>query len=116
VEFKSGKVTTATVISSDRTAKGGDTHYTVCFTINEFAEVPAGIRSGYEAAEHERESRLGPRCEVVHSEAARGLKRGDRLLVEYLLENNHHISIHAIRPVGVNLIEEKLLHSSPPNP
>jgi hypothetical protein len=52
---------------------------------------------------------------VTVSEAAANLKKGDKLLISFLLANDYEININAVRFIGLNLIEDMLLHSSPPS-
>jgi preprotein translocase subunit SecE len=93
IEFKSREMTTATVVSVEVSAGS----YVVCFSIDGCWEVSANLRSGYEATERKRERTFGPWCEVTVSEAAANLKKGDKLLISFLLANDYEININAVR-------------------
>jgi hypothetical protein len=113
VEHKSSKRTTATVVSvaevrGTSPAETGttDSMYKVCFTIDNFGQVDADMRQGYWSAETERLSREGPRCRVTTNVTlAKNLKKGDKLAVVYLLENQYRIDLVAVTAFGKDLSE-----------
>jgi hypothetical protein len=112
VEHKSAKRATGTVVSVTRllpkvsSKQGGDIQelYQVCFTINDFSQVEPDMREGYESAEAQRLARDGPRCTTTHKAAlATHLSKGDKLWIEYLLENQYQIDFVGITTYGEEL-------------
>lgn len=101
VEHKSAKTTTATVVSvtdirtaSSPGANSNDQVLRVCFTIDNFDQVEADMRQGYQSAETQRLTKDGPRCKLTSEIAlAKGLSKGDKLSVVYLLENEYQIDL-----------------------
>lgn len=113
VEHKSAKSTTATVVSVTEAREGNPPDadsrsqlYKICFTIDNFNQVEADVRQGYQSAEVERLARDGPRCISTSKVAlAKNLKKGTRLTVVYLLENQYHIDLVATTVFGQDLTE-----------
>jgi hypothetical protein len=111
VEHKSAKTTSATVssVAEIETAKplkadDSDRLFKVCFIIDNFDQVDAEMRQGYQAAETQRLESGGPRCKVTTKAAiAKNLNKGDRLSVVYLLENQYRIDLVAITAFGEDL-------------
>jgi hypothetical protein len=111
VEHKSAKTSSATVFSVAEVVplqplKAGDSDrlFRVCFTIDNFDQVEADMRQGYQAAEAERIASDGPRCKVTAKVAiAKNLTKGDKLSVVYLLENQYHIDVVATTAFGEDL-------------
>jgi hypothetical protein len=111
VEHKSAKSTTATVssvtgIPEQKFSNNGGTNqlFRVCFTLDNFNEVEAHMREGYEAAENQRLAREGPRCETTSKATiAKHLSTGDKLEVIYLLENQYRIDIVSTTAFGESL-------------
>jgi hypothetical protein len=103
VEHKSAKTSPATVFSvaevvPSQPLKAGDSDglYKVCFTIDDFSQVEADMRQGYQATETQRLASDGPRCKVTAKVAiAKNLSKGDKLSVVYLLENQYKIDVVA---------------------
>jgi len=110
-DHKSAKTTTATVASVTKVPrinqegkKGDGELYRVCFTLDNFDEVEADMRQGYRAVELQRLSKDGPRCQVTAKLAlAKSLKKGDKLSVVYLLENEYQIDLAGIEANGQEL-------------
>lgn len=111
VDNKSGKSTTATVVdvveigeAKPVRARSNDQLFRICFTIDNFDQVQAYMRQGYQLYESQRLIREGPRCKVTAKVAlAKRLKRGDKLSVVYLLENEYHIVVVSTSAFGENL-------------
>jgi hypothetical protein len=111
VEHKSAKTTSATVssvvgIETAKPLKTGENNrlFKVCFTIDNFDQVEADMRQGYQTAEAHRLASDGPRCKVTTKVAiAKNLNKGDRLSVVYLLENQYHIDLVAVTAFGEDL-------------
>jgi hypothetical protein len=111
VEHKSAKTSSATVFSVAEVvpsqplkAEDSDRLFRVCFTIDNFAQVEADMRQGYQVAETQRLASDGPRCKVTTKVAiAKNLNKGDKLSVVYLLENQYHIDVVAATAFGEDL-------------
>lgn len=111
VDHKSAKTTTATVVSVTEVQKtspmgsgGADQLFKVCFTVDNFDQVEADMREGYQSAEAQRLSREGPRCKVTTKAVlAKHLNKGDKLSAVYLLENQYHIDLVAITAFGEDI-------------
>ena len=76
----------------------------VCYTIDSFAEIPVSERAQYEAAEHARMAKQGPRCHdtAVDPSAVR-FKAGDHADVYFKLEDGGQISVVRVSTHGVDL-------------
>jgi hypothetical protein len=101
VEHKSAKYGTATVVSATEIpradssgAKSSDRLFRVCFTIDNFDQIEADMRQGYQSAEAQRLAQDGPRCTVTgKATLVERLSKGDKLSVVYLLENEYQIDL-----------------------
>jgi hypothetical protein len=109
VRFNSAKSTTATVVSvteipEANPSEDGNKLFRLCFSIDNFDQVDAPLRRGYQAAEARHLASVGPRCKVTAKMAlAQHLHSGDKVGVIYLLENNYQINIVAMTAYGEDL-------------
>ena len=104
-EFKKAHTGTGTVVSTAKSSpRGSDATYTLCFTLDDWGNLPNSWKPEYEAAERERYRTGGPRCQRFYDcSVASKLNPGDKIQVTYLLENNLVIDIPRIRAFGVEL-------------
>ncbi|MGB9416204.1 MAG: hypothetical protein WCB58_07800 [Acidobacteriaceae bacterium] len=104
VEHKSAKHAMATIANVTAVSNANSSEsanmsqlFRVCFTIDDFDQVEADMRSGYPSAESQRLAKYGPRCKVTSKVAlAKSLSKGNKLSVVYLLENNYQIDLVAV--------------------
>ena len=112
IGHKSVKTANATIVRIDSVLDGAGPskdedvtqQYRVCFVFDDFDQVEPDMRQGYRNAEARRLVENGPRCEVTNKLAlAKSLKRGDKVKVVFLLENQYQIDIARVTFSGESL-------------
>jgi hypothetical protein len=104
VQRKSGQSAPGTVLSvsrlpADAATTPGPEKMRVCFSIDSFAGIAAKDRSFYESTERARQAAHGPRCEVLPAQQPlEALHPGDRIEVDFTLENGGGIAVSGLFP------------------
>lgn len=81
-----------------------DQLFKVCFTLDNFNDIEANMRRGYQSAEERRVATQGPRCEsTIKGTLAKRLSKGDKVEVTYLLENDYQIDVAKVTAYGEDL-------------
>ena len=99
VDFKSVKTTSGTVVSV--TPDTSHQQFRICFTIDNFDQLEPYLRSRYQSAEAKRLVKDGPQCSTTtKATLSARLGKGDKLSVDYLLENEGKIDVVGIGAFG----------------
>ena len=75
----------------------------LCYTLNSLEDLPAADRGFYETTEAAHTAGHGPRCSSTREAAARSLRKGAQLDVEFTLGNGGKIAITRVSATGQTL-------------